>query len=215
MGGESATGEAANGIAEFTISVEEPGIYYFDAFSEESSCESVVMPDFWSDSFEVTEGPGIVFVCPPEEACDTPPITSESGLTTATIHAEGGAVITAYFSTLDEAGFTECPDHPQVDPTGVLTFDVSEGAKTITFIVPSESNGKVCWNSPNAFTQRNGQPAAEDPAAPGTYTGVLPDCSKKSTAGPCVLKVTNPDKKANNPSKTIQVQAPAGDPKMY
>ena len=101
--------------------------------------------------------------------------------------------------------------------TGVLTSDVSSGPKTVTFIVPAESNGKVCWNSPTQFIQRNGTLAPADSATlpDVTYTGVLPDCSWKNTTGPCVLKVTKPDKKSDKPSKTIEVFAPGGDPKMY
>jgi hypothetical protein len=206
------TETAAAGVATFTESVGEPGVYYLTASAEvPAECATDVWDAPPTDDFEVTE-PGIVVVCG-AEPCDGT-LTSESGGTTATIHAGPGATITASFSSLDEAEFTQCKNFPPRDADGVLTFDVTGGgSKTITFVVDGSNQSKICWNQPTTFLNRSGKPAPADPL--GGFTDFLPGCDSKAPAGPCILKTESSTKDANKPATTIEVLGPPGDPKMY
>ena len=144
--------------------------------------------------------------CPPGQACTTPPIVSPGG-SVASITAGPGATISAAFVTRTS---TPCAGESNHDPNA-LAFNVtgSSAPKLIKDVLPGTGQARMCWNSPNDFTQRGGGMAPADPA--GGYTGLLPDCLQAHPTLPCVLLVV-PSARSN--TTTVWMLAPAGDPQV-
>ena len=102
--------------------------------------------------------------------------------------------------------------------TGSVKTNVIVIDKAIVQVTPENgaSAYRVCYSSPDPFTDRTGQTALPDPSSDGPsvyfgetwYTGLLPDCKGKNPVAPCVLSWTG-----DSPGNRIGTfLTPPGDP---
>lgn len=203
-GGTLTGGEinASAGVATFpTLSLDTPGSYTLKASSPAASNTPVSNRFMVSDTIETCAGAGCSFTLP--EGQNTYTTTPKKGSTGATFVASlnlPGLRISCDFGPFDY------PDARQPNAVWYVYDDGNTSSvktnkividKAIVQVTPENGASKyrVCFTSPERFTDRTGASAPEDPWTDGPttyfgetwYTGLLPDCANKNPVAPCVL----------------------------
>jgi hypothetical protein len=220
---------ASAGVATFpALSLNKPGPYTLRASSPAASNTEVSDQFMVSDTVTECDGAGCSF-------------TEQQGLNSYTTTPEDGVDGANWVTSLNLPGLRiSCDfgpfDYPDSRQPNAVWYVYDDGntdsGKTNVIVIDKEivqltpENGtskyRVCYSSPERFTDRTGNPAQQDPGAwntsvPGTvgpseyfgttwYTGLLPDCAKKAVA-PCVLSWTG-----DGGNRTGTFLTPPGDP---
>lgn len=174
-------------------------------------------------------------------ACDsaTCTFTQTQSLNTYIVAPKKGKIGATFVSSLNLPGLRVSCDfapynYPDARQPNTLWYTYDDGgtggSTKVNQIVIDKSivqatsdNGaskyRVCYSSPVPFTDRNGNPAPQDPWSDGTsayfgatwYTGLLPDCGNaKVPPAPCVIGWTG-DGSGNRIGTFV---TPAGDPSI-
>ncbi len=220
---------AVDGVATFpALSVNTPGPYTLKASSPAASNTPISDLFMVSDTVTECEGTGCSFM-------------QEGGPHTYTTTPQNGTTGADYATSLNLPGLRiSCDfgpfDYPDSRQPNAVWYIYDDGnarsEKTNVIVIDKDwvqitpENGtskyRVCYTSPERFTDRTGNPAQPDPGAWNTsapetigpseyfgttwYTGLLPDCGKKPVA-PCVLSWTG-----TGGDRIGTFLTPAGDP---
>ncbi len=221
---------ASSGVASFpALSLDKPGPYTLKASSPAASNTPVSGQFMVSDTVATCSGNGCSFTVPGgDNTYTTTPKRGSNGATFATSLNLPGLRVSCDFGPFDY------PDSRQPNSVWYVYDDGNTGSgKTNVIIIDkavvqaTSENGasfyRVCYTSPDAFTDRTGQPAPADPwttpnaagqVGPSVYfgttwyTGLLPDCAKKNPVAPCVVSWTG-DSGGNRMGTFL---TPPGDP---
>jgi hypothetical protein len=204
------TGNAVAGVATFpNLSIDTPGPYKLKASSPAASNEPLSDQFMVSDTVAECQGAGCTFTeNQGGNSYTTTPKTGTAGALWATSLNLPGLKVSCEFSPYDYEA------DRQPNAVWFVYDDGTAGSlKTITIVIDKSivqetpENGaskyRVCYSSPDPFTDRFGNQAPLDPwltpdengdVGPRTYfggdwyTGLLPDCgNKKNPPAPCVL----------------------------
>jgi hypothetical protein len=183
------SGETVDGVASFPgISIDATGLDYTLVASSETLDPVESTPFLIADDGVVCSG-------------STCTATATAGNTTASVAATGLTAADSLFVILDVETL-DCANYVEV--SSVVTFGSTGNKKkriTITVANPPPRDGsfEVCYESPTAFTDKDGNVVT---------IGLLSGCGAVNKVPPCITqKTTTLD------SVTISFTAPAGDPK--
>lgn len=215
---------ASAGVATFdALSINRAGPYKLRASAPSAASNTPDSGQFMvSDTVTTCSGAGCSFTLPEgQSSYTTTPKKGTSGATyVASLNLSGLRI------SCDFAPFNY-PDSRQPNAVWYVYDDGnSSSVKTNVIVIDkvivqeTPENGasayRVCYSSPDPFTDRTGQPAPADPWPNGPsvyfgqtwYTGLLPDCKGKNPVAPCVVSWTG-DSAGNRVGTFL---TPPGDP---
>lgn len=106
---------------------------------------------------------------------------------------------------------------PGTGDTGVFNVTDNLVTKSVEYTVYGAaanaigSSSRVCWFSDQPFDTASGAPAAP---VPGGFEGLLPECGDGANPAPCVWSWDFYISEGGDPTAYVNVDAPAGDPKI-
>ena len=214
---------AVAGVATFSaMSLNRPGPYTLRASSAAASNTPDTNQFMVSDTLATCSGTGCSFTV--NQDANTYTLTPKKGISGAT-----------FVRTLNLPGLRISCDfapynYPDARQPNAVWYGYSDGStnslktnvisidKTVVQATPNNGTSfyRVCYSSPVPFTDRNGNPAPQDPWPDGPsvyfgttwYTGLLPDCAKKNPVAPCVVSWTGD----NAGDRIGTFLTPPGDP---